>query len=538
MWSTLNLIETIYPTKERKLFTDRESELALLRKNTEQIIEGFGKNICFIGLRRIGKSLILKEYLSRFKHNRIFAVYMDFERLDTTPEFFAVQYVGQILRWFTDDENIAPYLDIDNLIKKTAGIKSNAARDTIHTIFDELNKAKPNQRFLLELAFDFPEKLSKEQGFDIILVLDEFQRLKDIDNFPQIRDIIALFRSMLQTQSMTHYVVAGSAIRMLEKIFGDADSPLFAQFRVERVSYFEKRASFELAQKITGICDPIVLRKIHELSFGHPYYIYSICERMNELGETRASGVRKAFALETLLRNGSINLMCRYFFESSMSRLRGDALMKTILRILAKEDGHRLSEIARFIKRDNGVTRNMLERLIGIDLIVKENKRYYFRDPVFRYWIMNVYEGIEFDAIPGKRVIGDLVRDIEEKFEKASTELGIAKEYELKYNLETSLGVHLDKYLKNGIEFDLVGTKGDVIYIFEIKWRVKKTGYMELGKLSAKVAKSEFAKYHKKLVFISRHGFTKQALEYAQNENIILVTEREIPMIKRLLCSV
>lgn len=206
--------------------------------------------------------------------------------------------------------------------------------------------------------------------------------------------------------------------KLHEKIFSEADSPLFAQFRVELISYFEKRASFELAQKITGIGDPGVLRKIHEMSFGHPYYIYTICERMNELGETSTSDVKKAFALETLLRNGSINLMCRYFFESSMSRVRGNALMKTILRVLAKEDGCRLSEIARFIKRDNGVTRNMLERLISIDLIIKENKRYYFRDPVFRYWIMNVYEGIEFDAMPGKRLIEDLVRDIEEKFEK------------------------------------------------------------------------------------------------------------------------
>jgi len=535
MRSTLNLIETVYPAKERKLFTDREAELALLGRNTEQIIDGFGKNICFIGLRRIGKSLILKEYLSRIRHNRIFAVYMDFERLDTTPEFFAVQYVGQVVRWFTGDENIAPYLDIDNLIKKAAGIESNAARSTIHTIFDELNKAKPNQRFLLELAFDFPEKLAKEQDFDIILMLDEFQRIKDIDNFPQIRDAIALFRSVLQMQSKVHYVVAGSAIGMLEKIFGDADSPLFAQFRVERVAYFEKKASFELAQKITGISSPGVLRKIHELSFGHPYYIYSICERMNELGETTAGGAKKAFALETLLRNGSINLMCRYFFESSISRVRGDALMKTILRVLAKEDGRRLSEIARSIKRESGVTRNMLERLIGIDLIVKENKRYYFRDPVFRYWIMNVYEGVEFDALPGKRVVEDLVRDIEEKFEKASSELGIAKEYELKYNLETSLDMHLDKYLRNGIEFDLVGTKGDVVHIFEIKWRAKETGYRELEKFSAKVARSEFAKSPTKLVFISRRGFTEQALEYAQSENIVPVTEREIPKIKSLL---
>jgi AAA+ ATPase superfamily predicted ATPase len=528
-------IESIYPEKERKLFTNREVELAILDKNTEQILDNSGENICFIGLRRVGKSLTLKEYISKLDRTRIFAVYMDFERLDTTPEFFAVQYIGQILRWFKDDENIAPYLDINALMKKTDDIGSDVARDTIHAFFDELNKARPNQRFMVELAFDFTEKFAREQNIHILLFLDEFQRIKEIDNFPQIRDVLGLFRSVLQTQSKTHYVVAGSAIRMLEQIFQEADSPLFAQFRVEKISFFEKKASFELASKITGSHDSGILGTIHKLSSGHPYYIYSICQRMNEIGEININGAKKAFALETLLRNGSINLMCRYVFESSMSRVRGEALLKTIIRILAKEDGKKISEISYAIKRKEGATRNMLERLCDIDLIVKEDKLYYFRDPVFRYWIMNVYEGVEFDTLPGKKVLEDMVRDIEEKFEKISTELGIAKEYELKYILEKNLDIHLDKYLINNIEFDLVGKKGNVTYIFEIKWRMKETGYKDIEKFLTKVGKSEFAAQPRRLIFISKRGFTKQAEEYAKVENIVIIKERDIPEIRTLI---
>lgn len=530
-------IETTYPLKERELFTDREAELAILGKNTEQIMNGSGKNICFLGLRRIGKSLILKEQILRLSglDRNISGVYMDFERLDTTPEFFAVQYVGQIVRWFLDDENIAPYLDIDALVKKAADIKSEAARNTIHKIFDELNKARPNQRLLLEVAFDFPEKFAKEQDINIVLFLDEFQRIKEIDNFPKVRDVLGLFRSVLQTQSRTHYVVAGSAIRMLERIFHEADSPFFAQFRVERVSFFEKKASFELAHKITGSSDARILGKIHELSFGHPYYIYSICQRMNELGEITVNSAKKAFALETLLRNGSINLMCRYVFESSMSKVRGEALLKTVIRILAKEDGKKLSEISRIVKRKEGTTRNMLERLCDIDMIVREDKLYYFRDPVFRYWIMNVYEGMEFDALPGKKVLEDIVRDLEEKFEKTSTELGIAKEYELKYMLEKHFNMSLDKYLKDNIEFDLVGTKDDVVFIFEIKWRLKETGYKEIEKFLAKTERSEFSSKLKKLIFISRRGFSEQATEFAQTKKVALVTEKDIQKIKNMI---
>jgi predicted house-cleaning noncanonical NTP pyrophosphatase (MazG superfamily) len=177
----------------------------------------------------------------------------------------------------------------------------------------------------------------------------------------------------------------------------------------------------------------------------------------------------------------------------------------------------------------------MLERLCDIDLIVKEDKLYYFRDPVLRYWIMNVYEGVEFDAMPGKKVLEDMVRDIIEKFEKTSTELGIAKEYELKYSLEKYLDMHLDKYLKDKIEFDFVGIKENVTYIFEIKWRMKETGYKDMEKFLVKVGISEFAEKQKRLIFISKRGFTEQAIEYAKGENIVLIKERDIPEIKRLM---
>jgi hypothetical protein len=128
-----------------------------------------------------------------------------------------------------------------------------------------------------------------------------------------------------------------------------------------------------------------------------------------------------------------------------------------------------------------------------------------------------------------------MVRDIEEKFEKTSTELGIAKEYELKYLIEKYLDMHLDKYLKDKIEFDLVGIKENVTYIFEIKWRMKETGYKDIEKFSAKVTRSEFTGKLKRLIFISKRGFTEQAAEYAKGENIVLIKERDIPEIKWLM---
>ena len=103
------------------------------------------------------------------------------------------------------------------------------------------------------------------------------------------------------------------------------------------------------------------------------------------------------------------------------------------------------------------------------------------------------------------------------------------------YALEEALGIIFNKYLKDDIEFDLVGLNDGIVYIFEIKWRAKETGYRDIEKFMAKTKASEFAKYPMKLIVISRRGFTKQAMKYAKSQKIILVTQNEISKMKNLI---
>ena len=62
------LINDIYAIDKQELFTNRKQELALI----ELVIEGFlkkgvRKHLAFLGLRRIGKSLVLFEHIKRSK---------------------------------------------------------------------------------------------------------------------------------------------------------------------------------------------------------------------------------------------------------------------------------------------------------------------------------------------------------------------------------------------------------------------------------------------------------------------------------------
>ena len=54
-----------YPPHLRTLFTDRERELVVLEQATLSLTEGRPRHLALFGLRRIGKTLLLMEHLTR-----------------------------------------------------------------------------------------------------------------------------------------------------------------------------------------------------------------------------------------------------------------------------------------------------------------------------------------------------------------------------------------------------------------------------------------------------------------------------------------
>lgn len=56
---------SFYPPHLRTLFTDRERELAVLEQATRSLAEGRPRHLALFGLRRIGKTLLLMEHLTR-----------------------------------------------------------------------------------------------------------------------------------------------------------------------------------------------------------------------------------------------------------------------------------------------------------------------------------------------------------------------------------------------------------------------------------------------------------------------------------------
>jgi len=232
-------------------------------------------------------------------------------------------------------------------------------------------------------------------------------------------------------------------ISLMERIFLKADSPLFVHFQLERVGPFGREDSNELARKrLTAIESPVppdVLATVYQVTRGHPFYIYATTMRVLEMVSLlhkplTSQTVQEAFVLETLGTTGRIYNLCRYVLEESLHRARGETVPQAVLQVLAREiGGLTLAQLARRLKRPSGAIRQVLNWLIEVDLVEqREDKRYVFRDPVLQLWVAYFYAGLELSGIPRQKVLDQLVSELMEKYQRVTTELGLAKESQVR----------------------------------------------------------------------------------------------------------
>ena len=129
-----------------------------------------------------------------------------------------------------------------------------------------------------------------------------------------------------------------------------------------------------------------------------------------------------------------------------------------------------------------------------------------------------------------KVVVNNLISELTEKYLQVSSELGKAKEYELKVKLEEKFGLKLKNYTStNGqMEFDLVGKKEGIYHVFEIKWRNKQTSFKDVKRYLEKIEKSNFYNKTVKLYCLSKTGFSPKAKAMAIDNKIIFLDKKLI----------
>ena len=551
-----------YPLDQQRLFTNRERELAELAHYRQALHGGAAQHVALFGLRRIGKTLLLKEFLRRTlaKDKSVVPIYMDFSYLSSSPENFSLGYVGQICYWLLarGESDPEPFLSQSTL--PTAVLQAGASdlHDALKPLLRELEKARPDRQALLRQAFRFPRQVATARQCKLALIFDEFQEIRTLANFPNSRNAIALFRAELQSQSGLLYILAGSAVSVLTELLSDPGSPLFAQFTRLPVGPFTRDETGRLARKVTSdLIGPDLGPVIHDLTGGHPFYITAVCQRLVNLVEVMnrpvdADTVKQAFVVEALAPSGRIYDFCRYVYDLSLQKAVGYGSLKAVLQLLATEDGLTASDVARRLRVTSASASDYLRWLQEVDLITERNRGYYFRDPVLRFWVAHVVRGVEVSLTAEPLDLAGLIARLDTQFQRASEELGTAQESRIRELMRCFAGQTVDGSLVGASKpvtlptFQTVGeylspdgqmqldalaetAEGDR-WAAEVKWRNKRVGVKELELLRQR-AKALSAQAW----FVSKLGFSAKALTYARRHKIYVSDAEAIEAVQTLL---
>jgi AAA+ ATPase superfamily predicted ATPase len=540
-----------------EVFTDRVHELSMLAQAAADLERGRPHHIALFGLRRIGKTMLCQEQMRRLAdQGRVIPVYMNLEGICTSPELFVQRYIGLTCFWAVAGGQGAadPYLRAVDLLQTPAEANP-VVREAIRFLITELGREEADPGALLHLAFDFPDRLAAALGRPIICFLDEFTELSALARFPRAGDPYKLFRSVMQQHAHVGYVVTGSAVTVMEQMVRNHKSPLFLQLRAIELPPLTAEDTQVLTMKLMdGPLNPAAQAEVYAYTAGHPFYVTALVERLHELasGDPAAINpeqVAHAFLLETLGARGQIYGYCRYLYDISLQKARGYAALKALLQILAEEDGLSLTQAARRLHRRPSSVQDYLRWLIEVDLLVAKEQRYFYRDEVLRYWVAYTARGIEIDGFPRPADLKDLVADLAERFARASTQLGRAKESEVRELLRKLAGrlvpgaylgqaaaiqapafTRIEPYRSpdGQMEIDALAENGER-WAVEVKWRQKRAGRGELEQLLTAAASLQARAW-----CVSQAGFTPEAVAFADEHDILLSTAEDLAALTRL----
>jgi AAA+ ATPase superfamily predicted ATPase len=488
------------------MFVNRVKEIAWLEQLSLALASGKGMSCALLGLRRIGKTELMLNFRKNHTNENVLMPYLNIQSSMSSPMRFCLDFVHSLL------ESVCMHQNIKIVYKQSikmdlpviAGRLNDDIYDQVILLMTTLDTGEYDEA--LRITFKLPEMIANRFNIKVLYFIDEFQELHDLKHYKI--DPYALMRTVTEKQIHTKYVVSGSIISLMEEIFKDANQPFFNQFNMLYLSPLTKEDSIILATHIWNYDSLSVndnaFAMVYKLTHGHPFYIVAICERA--FLETRFNDaiidqklVEYAFIKEVMSHDGKLNTLFEYIFNYSISKVERKGALKQPLLILADEDGLTLSDIAKKVNKSTGHLSNLMKSLLKSDLIIKNDKRYYFRDQVLRFWLAKTSLGKSHDMISDTEIAENFISDLKERYLKKSSEYGRAKEFELYYFInenqgQSICGVKIPKFkriIKNymtpqGEEIDLFAIN-DKSWAFELKWKNKKTGTKEIKKFLNKI---------------------------------------------------
>lgn len=361
-------------------FTDREHETATLVQNFTSLI-----NTIIISPRRWGKSSLVNKaaQLATNQDPNLRVCHIDLFNVRNEEHFFALLaqkvLAATASRW---DEAI----DFAKTFFTRLVPKISFGADPSGEISLDFNRddVMHNPDEILDLA----EKIAVKRGLKIVVCIDEFQ---NIASFTDGDFFQKMLRSHWQKHQHVAYCLYGSKRHMMMEVFTDSSKPFYKfgdlifmnKIDTEHLVKFVNQRFGDTGKQISDDA----CRLIVDLVDNHPYYTQQLAQQawLRTQVICTADIVRQAHsALVEQLSLLFINIT-QWLTNQQVCYLK--ALCAGEKSIGSTEVMHRYG-----ISSSTSISRSK-DVLVKIDILDNASGKYSFQDPIYAYWLKNVYFG-------------------------------------------------------------------------------------------------------------------------------------------------
>lgn len=379
------------------LFVNRVRELDEFDSLLSDLKRGRRRHLALLGLRRIGKTVLLDEV--RRRHPEFPICYVALDDVVSSPESFARSLVGQLLATAAAHKGLEPSLvrTDDALLGMAAALDAKII-GLVREIISWMEK--PDYGELLISTMRFAGHLSEILGIPILVMLDEFQDITRLKEAPGTANLLGTVRAALDRQGRVGFAVAGSRVTALKKLIGSGESPLFTRFGTLSMDPFGLEATGELATRVwqeEGIThDPDAVVRLYKLSGGWPLYVHAIAQRARQIARAGTNQVTPdiidiAFQEELFGRGTSIGQHCVYLRKTATesATTAGANLLEEVLDLVALHQPlSRASLVRRLVRRHSQAEiYRTVNQLIDTDFLLEQSGVLALLDPLFSLWL-------------------------------------------------------------------------------------------------------------------------------------------------------
>lgn len=369
-------------------FYGRQEILSILDKRSVGLKNGYRQNIAIIGDALIGKTCLIKHWLSKYCDNYTLPLYVEVKPQEFSA--FAEKFIGTLLFGFLKNAQTGLKDDLGYLIDKSKNyIPRTCGR--IEELLAQTRKKNHRDAFqkILELAAVFYEETNKS----CIIILDEFHLLEKLN----VKDIYGYLRKQITLDTHTMYVlISSSSCRARDILAGDLNL-LFGNFEKIELSAFDNAASQAMVKekiKILNASDELA-NFIINFCFCHPFYLNAVTNACVDyhIKNAAAAFTIDSFAssLENILLD-SWGMLNRRFLEVT-AEIESSYKDRSVFKILLAMAGgiNSLPELTHHAAKPKKESALLLNQLFISGVIAKNIDVYYISDRIFSFWLRAVY---------------------------------------------------------------------------------------------------------------------------------------------------